>query len=101
MLTALHSEPDIGLVGPCSNFVGSEQRIEVEYGTLTGLDGFAWEWGKTHDRSTGGHSPAHRILLADPAGGRRRDRASRRALRHWLFRGRRLLPAGDRAGCAP
>ena len=31
MLAALYSDPKIGLVGPCSNFVGSEQQIEVGY----------------------------------------------------------------------
>jgi O-antigen biosynthesis protein len=50
MLQALESDPRIGLVGPCSNCVGSAQQIAVGYDALTGLDGFAWEWGKTHDR---------------------------------------------------
>jgi GT2 family glycosyltransferase/tetratricopeptide (TPR) repeat protein/SAM-dependent methyltransferase len=49
LLVALHSDPSIGLVGPCSNFVGSEQQIEVGYDSLTGLDAFAWEWGKAND----------------------------------------------------
>ena len=50
LLAALDRDAKIGLVGPCSNFVGSEQQIEVGYDSLAGLDGFAWEWGKTHDR---------------------------------------------------
>ena len=50
MLTALDSDPKVGLVGPCSNFVGSEQQIDVGYESLTALDAFAWEWGKAHDR---------------------------------------------------
>ena len=29
MLRHLSSDPKIGLVGPCSNFVGSEQQIEA------------------------------------------------------------------------
>jgi len=50
MLVALNSDPRIGLVGPCSNFVGSEQQIETSYDSLAGLDAFAWEWGKANDR---------------------------------------------------
>ncbi len=52
MLRALHSEPAVGLVGPCSNRVSGEQQIGVSYseGDLGGLDGFAWQWGKAHDR---------------------------------------------------
>ncbi len=49
LLLALHGDAKIGLVGPCSNFVGSEQQIEVGYESPTGLDAFAWEWGKTND----------------------------------------------------
>ena len=44
MLAAMNRDPSIGLVGPCSNFVGSEQQIQVGYDSLTGLDAFAWEW---------------------------------------------------------
>ena len=49
LLLALHGDAKIGLVGPCSNFVGSEQQIEVGYESPTGLDAFAWEWGKAND----------------------------------------------------
>src|SRR5262249_673730 len=49
MLAALRSHPRIGLVGPCSNFVGSEQQVEVGYDSLAGLDGFAWDRAKAHD----------------------------------------------------
>jgi GT2 family glycosyltransferase/tetratricopeptide (TPR) repeat protein len=49
LLVALHSDPKIGLVGPCSNFVGSTQQIEANYDSLTGMDGFAWEWGKLYN----------------------------------------------------
>ena len=50
LLQAMQSDPKIGLAGPCSNFVGSEQQVEINYSNLAGLDGFAWEWGKSHDR---------------------------------------------------
>jgi O-antigen biosynthesis protein len=46
LLGALHSDPTIGLVGPCSNFVASEQQVDVPYDDLAGLDGFAWDFGK-------------------------------------------------------
>ncbi len=49
LLRALRSAPDIGLAGPCSNFVGSEQQIPAAYNDLSGLDGFAWSWGKQND----------------------------------------------------
>src|SRR5207302_9420951 len=39
--------------GPCSNFVGSEQQVDVSYDDLLGLDGFAWDWGKAHNRQLG------------------------------------------------
>jgi GT2 family glycosyltransferase/tetratricopeptide (TPR) repeat protein len=45
-LDALHSAPEIGLVGPCSNNVSGSQQVAVSYDDLGGLDGFAWELGK-------------------------------------------------------
>ena len=50
MLGALHSDPEVGLVGPCSNCVSGAQQVDARYDDLSGLDGFAWEWGKAHDR---------------------------------------------------
>ena len=50
MLQALQSDPSIGLVGPVSNQISGEQQVEVSYGDLLELDGFAWDWGKAHDR---------------------------------------------------
>jgi GT2 family glycosyltransferase/glycosyltransferase involved in cell wall biosynthesis/tetratricopeptide (TPR) repeat protein/SAM-dependent methyltransferase len=49
LLDALHSDAQVGLAGPCSNCVSGEQQIPVSYDDdLTGLDGFAWDWGKKH-----------------------------------------------------
>ena len=48
LLDGLHREPDIGLVGPCSNNVSGPQQIPARYGDLSELDGFAWEHGKKH-----------------------------------------------------
>jgi GT2 family glycosyltransferase/tetratricopeptide (TPR) repeat protein len=52
MLNALHADPRIGLVGPCSNNVSGDQQIAVNYDDLAQIDGFAWDWGKAHDRVT-------------------------------------------------
>jgi GT2 family glycosyltransferase/tetratricopeptide (TPR) repeat protein/SAM-dependent methyltransferase len=50
MLRAFDDDPDVGLVGPCSNYVGSEQQVPVSYEDVSELDGFAWDRGKRHDR---------------------------------------------------
>lgn len=49
MLDALRSDPQIGLVGPVSNSVSGPQQVPVRYRDLSGLDGFAWNWGQQHD----------------------------------------------------
>ncbi|TWT43066.1 SPBc2 prophage-derived glycosyltransferase SunS [Thalassoglobus neptunius] len=46
MLEALHSQADVGLVGPLSNNVSGEQQVNVTYDDLSQLDGFAWELSK-------------------------------------------------------
>jgi FkbM family methyltransferase len=48
-LRALHSDPRVGLAGPCSNCVSGEQQVPVTYEDLSGLDDFAWDWGLAHD----------------------------------------------------
>ncbi len=48
LLQALHSDEQIGLVGPCSNYVSGAQLVEVNYDDLAQVDGFAWDWGKAH-----------------------------------------------------
>ena len=58
MLRALHSDPTVGLVGPCSNFVSGPQQVEVGYDSLAELDGFAWDWGKAHDGQLASRSTA-------------------------------------------
>ena len=95
MLAAMDRDPKIGLVGPCSNFVSGEQRIEFRYNdTLAALDGFAWEWGKTQDGVLEDDRPAGRLLPADPPRGHGCDRRSGRAVRHRMLRGRRLHACG-------
>src|SRR5262245_28382565 len=42
--------PEIGLVGPVTNFAGNEAKIPVEYRTLGEMEAFADEWMRTHDR---------------------------------------------------
>lgn len=48
MLDVLHSDERIGLVGPVSNNVSGEQRIDVGYEHFSELDGWAWDWGRDH-----------------------------------------------------
>jgi GT2 family glycosyltransferase/tetratricopeptide (TPR) repeat protein len=50
LLQGLHRDSTIGLIGPCSNRISGEQQVTVTYDDdQTGLDGFAWDWGKRHD----------------------------------------------------
>jgi len=49
LLRALHRDPGVGLVGPCSNSVSGPQQVEAGYDAMPGLDGFAWDRGKAHD----------------------------------------------------
>jgi GT2 family glycosyltransferase/tetratricopeptide (TPR) repeat protein/2-polyprenyl-3-methyl-5-hydroxy-6-metoxy-1,4-benzoquinol methylase len=49
LLRALHRDPKVGLVGPCSNRVSGPQQVEVDYEDLGDLDGFAWDRGKARD----------------------------------------------------
>jgi GT2 family glycosyltransferase/2-polyprenyl-3-methyl-5-hydroxy-6-metoxy-1,4-benzoquinol methylase len=48
MQEVLDSDPRIGLVGPCSNYVSGPQCVSVAYQDMVSLDGFAWDWGKRH-----------------------------------------------------
>jgi FkbM family methyltransferase len=51
LLRALYAAPEVGLAGPCSNLVSGPQQVPVAYDEdLEGLDGFAWDWGKAHNR---------------------------------------------------
>jgi GT2 family glycosyltransferase/glycosyltransferase involved in cell wall biosynthesis len=42
---------EIGLVGPVSNFVGNEARIEVDYTTIDGMDTFATRYMSAQERN--------------------------------------------------
>jgi GT2 family glycosyltransferase/tetratricopeptide (TPR) repeat protein/SAM-dependent methyltransferase len=50
LLRALYSNPEVGMVGPCSNNVSGEQQVTVAYDDLSCLDGFAWDYGRANDR---------------------------------------------------
>lgn len=52
LLAHLHSAADIGIVGPVSNNISGPQQIAATYTDLSCLDGFAWDWGKKHDRQS-------------------------------------------------
>lgn len=41
MLSCLNSEPDIGAVGPVTNYIGGEQQIEAPYRDIAEMWGFA------------------------------------------------------------
>ena len=87
LLRALHGDPAIGLVGPCSNFVSGPQQVETRYDSLADLDGFAWDWGGDSRRRARGCEPPGWVLPVDQARGGRSDRAIRRAVRRRLLRG--------------
>ncbi len=46
MLTHLHGAPEVGIVGPLTNYAVGDQQIEVGYKSLLELDGFAWDLGR-------------------------------------------------------
>ncbi len=48
LLQALHSDPRIGIVGPCSNNVSGSQRVAACYEDLAGLERFAAELKRAH-----------------------------------------------------
>ena len=50
MLETMRTDTQIGVVGPVSNHVSGEQQVPVSYSNLNSLDGFAWDWGKSHQR---------------------------------------------------
>jgi FkbM family methyltransferase len=49
LLRALHSDPQVGLAGPCSNFVSGEQQVATDYQDEPGLQAFAADWARRHD----------------------------------------------------
>ncbi|MBI3862380.1 MAG: glycosyltransferase [Planctomycetia bacterium] len=52
LLAALHSDPSVGLVGPCSNNISGEQQVSFSYDRLEGIDPFAQQWAVDHHRQT-------------------------------------------------
>eukprot|EP00913_Durusdinium_trenchii_P013432 g12613.t1 len=59
MLIALHSDRNIGFVGPRSNHVSGGQQIAADYTDLSELDGFAWSIGQ---RNAGRIIPTDRLV---------------------------------------
>ena len=98
LLRALHSDPAIGLVGPCSNCVSGPQQVEVGYDEPGRPGRVRLGWGKANDGVRVEVSRLVGLLPADPPRGDRGDRAAGRAVRHRLLRGRRLFPAGEPGG---
>lgn len=46
MLNCLNSSPDIGAVGPVTNYIGGEQQLDVPYVQIDGMQGFAAEFNQ-------------------------------------------------------
>ncbi len=42
------AQPDLGLVGPVTNWTGNEARIDAGYSTLAGMERFARDYGAAH-----------------------------------------------------
>lgn len=42
-------DPQVGMVGPVTNFVGNEAKIEVTYETWSEMEKFAATWAREHD----------------------------------------------------
>jgi polysaccharide pyruvyl transferase CsaB len=49
LLRHLHANPKLGLVGPVSNAISNEARVEVGYKGLDDLSRWATEWVRSHD----------------------------------------------------
>jgi len=47
LLAHLHASPQVGMVGPCSNFVSGPQQVPVSYQNLVELESFAWRLGRS------------------------------------------------------
>ena len=41
-------DPQIGLIGPVTNYIGNEACIKVSYADPTGIDAFAYQYTRTH-----------------------------------------------------
>jgi GT2 family glycosyltransferase len=47
-LLAQLRQPDVGLVGPVTNFVGNEAKVDVDYRSVEDMEAFAQRWMTTH-----------------------------------------------------
>ncbi len=52
LLSALHREPAIGLVGPVTNCISGDQQVPASYETVDQLRSFARDWAQANDRKT-------------------------------------------------
>ena len=44
MVYHMETNPDIGLLGPVTNSIGNEQKIDVDYRDIEGMQQFAWKY---------------------------------------------------------
>ncbi len=59
MLECLYHDPQVGAVGPRSNFVSGAQRLAQHYSSIQQLDGWAWGWSERH---RGEYLPTARLV---------------------------------------
>lgn len=59
MLECLYVAPEVGAVGPRSNFVSGAQRIAQHYSSTQQMDGWAWQWSEKH---RGEYLPTARLV---------------------------------------
>jgi len=52
LLKYLKNDPSIGMIGPVSNAVGNEAKIDVSYTSLDGIDDFAEQYSRKHAGET-------------------------------------------------
>jgi GT2 family glycosyltransferase len=52
LLRHLNNDPGIGIIGPVSNAVGNEAKIDVSYKSPVGIDDFARPYCREHDGET-------------------------------------------------
>ena len=62
-MTCLHSDPQIGVVGPVTNYIGGDQQIEVPYREVEDMWSFAANQNRP-DPETSSDGSARWILLA-------------------------------------
>ena len=88
--------PEVGIVGPVTNYAPEPQGLPISYSELDGLESFAATAAQGIRRANSADSANNRFLPADAARCVGQDWYVRRTVRDQLFR-RRPLPARSRS----